>query len=160
MKKLPMILLLTAPYVLLLGFFGSISADSDGPALAGLAYFLLCLLCGMVHAFAMPRLGFTARQILLWNMVLKLSFIPFYAIVFLIVLVTNVMLIPALPFVLFVEYLLLLSSGMYGISGLKCAYQRGSVSKGFLVVNIAAHLCFCLDVVSAVFCCRKLKKSV
>ena len=160
MKKLPMILLLTAPYVLLLGFFGSVSADSDGPALAGLSFFLVCLLCGMVYAFAMPRLGFTARQILFWNMVLKLGFIPFYVFILLIVLVTNVMLIPALPFILFVEYLLLLSSGMYGISGLKCAYTNGRVSKIFLVVNIAAHLCFCMDVVSAVFCYRKLKKSV
>ena len=108
MKKLPMILLLTAPYVLLLDFFGSVSADSDGPALAGLSFFLVCLLCGMVYAFAMPRLGFTDRQILHWNMVMRLSFIPFYAIVFLIVLITNVMIIPALPFILFVEYLLLL----------------------------------------------------
>lgn len=160
MKQLPMILHLIAPYVLLLGFFWAIAADSDGPALAGLTYFLVCLLCSMVYAFVMPRLGFTGRQILLWNMVLKLNFIPFYAIVFLTVLFTNVMIIPILPFILFVEYLLLLSSGMYGVSGLKCAYQSGSVSKTFLVVNIAAHLCFCLDVFSAVFCYAKLKKSV
>lgn len=155
MKKLPMLLLLTAPYLLLGSLFWR---DPVAFVPVGIVYFAVSLLISMVYPFSMPRLGFSVRQMLLWSMVLKLSAIPFYVLVFLTALLLNVMIIPALPLVIFSEYLLVLASGMYGIRGLLRAYRRGSISKRFLAVHMAAHLIFCTDVVSAVYCYLKLRK--
>ena len=67
-----MLLLLIAPY----GFLGSCllqtTEDTGGSLLPVFALFGVVLLCNMVYAFLLPRLGFDGRRILFWNLLLKL----------------------------------------------------------------------------------------
>ena len=60
-KRIPMLLLLIAPY----GFLGSCllqtTEDTGGSLLPVFALFGVVLLCNMVYAFLLPRLGFDGR---------------------------------------------------------------------------------------------------
>ena len=107
-----MLLLLIAPY----GFLGSCllqtTEDTGGSLLPVFALFGVVLLCNMVYAFLLPRLGFDGRRILFWNLLLKLCNIPVYLFVFAVALVTNVLIIPMLPFLFLFDYALLLASTM------------------------------------------------
>ena len=67
MKRLPMLVLLTAPYVLLLLYLSE-NGPLLPPAFAGVSA-VLCL--GAIYAFFLPRLGFQSKQLLFWCMVLK-----------------------------------------------------------------------------------------
>lgn len=157
-KRIPMILLLVVPY----GFLGSCLAqtteDTGSSLLIGLGLLGIVLLCNLIYAFVLPRLGFAGRQILFWNLLLKLCNIPVYLFVFAVVLVTNVLIIPMLPFLFLFDYTLLLASTMYGISGLLCCYQEGTVSRKMLVTHIVAQCFFCVDVFSAIYCYIKIRK--
>ena len=139
-----MLLLLIAPY----GFLGSCllqtTEDTGGSLLP-------------VYAFLLPRLGFDGRRILFWNLLLKLCNIPVYLFVFAVALVTNVLIIPMLPFLFLFDYALLLASTMYGISGLLCCCREGKVSRKTLVIHSVAQCFFCVDVFSAVYCYIKTR---
>ena len=71
-EKLPLALLLAAPYALLAGGIALLSHGKPWMALAlwGLIV-LLVFAPGMLRAFLLPRRGWTARRLLFWNMVLK-----------------------------------------------------------------------------------------
>lgn len=153
MKKIPMLLLLTTPYILIV----SIIADSVSSIV--LFLFATVLVLNMVYAFILPRLGFDGKQILFWNMLLKLCNIPVFLLVFLIVLLTHVLILPLLPFLLLFDYFLLLSTTMYGISGLRSCYKSGNISLTTLIVHTIAQFLFCVDVFSAVYCYIKVCKS-
>ena len=153
-KRIPMLLLLIAPY----GFLGSCllqtTEDTGGSLLPVLALFGVVLLCNMVYAFLLPRLGFDGRRILFWNLLLKLCNIPVYLFVFAVALVTNVLIIPML---FLFDYALLLASTMYGISGLLCCCREGKVSRKTLAIHCVAQCLFCVDVFSAVYCYIKTR---
>lgn len=51
----------------------------------------------------------------------------------------------------------MLTSSAYGINAVARAKQKGSISTGFLVLNIIMHLLFVTDVISAVIVFVKLK---
>ena len=71
MKKLPMLLQLIVPYIILI--CGSAAMDIT----VWLVYFYgIILLFNMVYAFWLPKLGFDGRRILFWNLLLKLCNIP------------------------------------------------------------------------------------
>ena len=146
MKKIPMVLLLVVPYVLLAVLFSYLHNSEESAVSIGAAVFGVAVLLNLVYPFCLMRSGFERQQFLFWAMVLKLCHIPFFVIVFFVGLLTNVMLIPLLPFVLLADYLLLLASSMYGICGLVLCYRRGDVTKPVLVGCMAAHLLFCIDV--------------
>jgi len=141
------------PYILI----ASIIADSVSSII--LFLFATILLLNMVYAFILPRLGFDGKQILFWNMLLKLCNIPVFLLVFLIVLLTHVLILPLLPFLLLFDYFLLLSTTMYGISGLRSCYKSGNISLTTLIVHTIAQFLFCVDVFSAVYCYMKVHKS-
>ena len=149
MKRIPMMLLLVSPY----GLLGLLLAENPARILpAGWA--LVCLLVflpNMLYAFCLPRLGFSPEQILGWNLVLKLSSIPVYCLVFCAALLMGVFVIPLLPFLVLFDYSLLLPSSMYGISGVKLARRRGLMSRWGSVLHILLQLTFCLDVCSALY---------
>ncbi len=113
--------------------------------------FLLVFLPNMVYAFILPRKGYTQRQLLFWNMLLKLCNIPFYCLVFLMGMMMSVFVIPLLPIFILVDYTVLLPSTMYGVSGLLQARKARRVSTKALVVNGIMQFMFCLDVCSAVY---------
>ena len=71
MKKVPMILLLIAPYAIVF------LCDQTGLDFSiGLWIYGALLAFNMVYAFLLPRLGFRVKQILFWNLLLKLCHIP------------------------------------------------------------------------------------
>lgn len=151
-KRIPMLLLLAAPYAML----GSAALAFAGRRawLALLAWglaFLLVFLPNMVYAFMLPRIGYTQRQLLFWNMLLKLCNIPFYVLVFLMGMMMSVFVIPLLPILILVDYTVLLPSTMYGVSGLLKARKARGISKKVLIVNGIMQFTFCLDVCSAVY---------
>ena len=74
------------------------------------------------------------------------------------VLLLHVFIIPLLPFLILFDYLLLLSSSAYGISGLLKCYRAKEITMKTLIVNIAAQLIFCADVFSSIYCYRKVRK--
>ena len=119
---------------------------------------LVICLPNMIYAFLLPRLGTTPRQLLFWNMVLKLCNIPVFAGVFLVALLLNIMVIPLLPFLMLFDYSLLLPSSMYGISGIWQNYQKGKFSAVETAVNIILHFFFCADVFSSIYCYLRGRK--
>lgn len=157
MKKLPMISLVIAPYALM-GFL-SYSITHNTNLRVGALFYMAILLFNMVYAFLLPRIGLNETEILLWDMLLKLCHVPIYLLVFAFVLFTHVMSLPFIPILLFFEYSLLLSSSMYGISGISRCRRRKRMSHAAVAVNVFAHFVFCLDVVSGVYCYIKMKKA-
>ncbi|MGN0999021.1 MAG: hypothetical protein ACI4PO_05665 [Faecousia sp.] len=106
-----------------------------------------------------------------WNMVIKLAHIPFYGILFAVgagltiasigFLVPLLVLPMALGILALIDYLLLITSSMYGINALRRAKQKGTVSTAFVVVNGILHFFFVADVISAivVYCRLRERKS-
>lgn len=93
----------------------------------------------------------SGRELLFWDMIIKLCYIPIYVLVF--VMGAVLMIVPkGLIFVLFLmifDYLLLLPSTMYGVSGLMKASKEGKISRGIAVIGIILHFFFCTDVICA-----------
>ena len=78
MKKLPMILLLIAPYAI---YFLCDRTNMDFAI--GLYIYAAILIFNMVYAFLMPKLNFNGKQLLFWNLLIKLCNIPLVVIMFL-----------------------------------------------------------------------------
>ena len=150
-EKLPLALLLAAPYALLAGGIALLSHGKPWMALAlwGLIV-LLVFAPGMLRAFLLPRRGWTARRLLFWNMLLKVCNIPFFLCVFFAGMMMSVFVIPLLPFFVLLDYSVLLPSTMYGLSGLLQARREGRIDTKALIIFGALQFFFCLDVVSAV----------
>lgn len=159
MKKMPMMLLLIAPYALIVSCFLEQPIITDGISGVGFVLFAAVLLLNMIYAFMLPHLGFEGKQILFWNMLLKLCNIPVFLLVFLIVLLTHVLILPLIPLLFLFDYFLLLPSTMYGISGMLSCYRSRNLSLTTLIVNAVAQFIFCVDVLSAVYCYMKVRRS-
>jgi len=157
MKKIPMLLLLIAPYAF--GIFMMYSVGNNTNLRAGIILYLLVLLLNMVYALILPRFGFDGEQLLFWSMLLKLCNIPIYLFIFAIVLLTHVLSITLIPIFFVFDYSLLLSSSAYGISGVLNSYKSKKVSLLTLIANIFAQLIFCIDVFSSIYCYTKVRKS-
>ena len=71
MKKIPMILLLIVPYAVLIICY-QLNLDMT----VGVGLYGALILFNMIYAFRMPGLGFDGKQILRWNLLLKLGNIP------------------------------------------------------------------------------------
>ena len=153
-----MILLLIAPYVLIGSYLLEWPITTDSISDIGFVLFVTVLLLNMIYAFMLPRLGFEGKQILFWNMLLKLCNIPVFLLVFLIVLLTHVLILPLIPILFLFDYFLLLPSTMYGISGMLSCYKSRKLSLTTLIVNSVAQFIFCVDVFSAVYCYIKVRK--
>ena len=156
MKKIPMLLLLIAPYAF--GCFMSYSFGNNANIRAGIVFYAAVLLLNMIYAFILPRCGFDGEQILFWSMLLKLCHVPIYLFIFAIVLLTHVLSIALIPILFVFDYSLLLSSSAYGISGVLNVYKRKKIPLITLVANIFAQLIFCVDVFSSIYCYAKIRK--
>lgn len=69
-----MILLVIAPYTLVAFMFYSVSYNTN--IRAALIVYIAILLLNMGYAFLLPWMGFGGKEILFWNMLLKLCHIP------------------------------------------------------------------------------------
>lgn len=150
MKYIPIFSLMIAPYAFVVFMLCSITVNTH--IQAGILLYLLVLLCSAVYALLLSQRWLDGRELLFWNVVIKLCHIPLYLAVFAGVLLTHVLSLPFLPVLIFFDYSLLLASSMYGISGIISRYQSNELSFTAVIVNIAAHLIFCSDVVSALYC--------
>ena len=92
-------------------------------------------------------------------MLLKICHIPFYLLVFAVGVLLNVMIIPLLPFMVFMDYLLLLSTSLYGIRALWTGHRQGSLSLTAAGVCTALQLLFCLDLAGAIWGWVRLRKA-
>ena len=114
----------------------------------------------MVYAFLLPRLGFRVKQILFWNLLLKLCHIP---LILLILLFTLVMTViggegirdEAVSMVLTAWLsccLIQLSSAMFGISGFRWCRKFGTLSRAGMIVSSIAQVIPCVDVIGSILC--------
>lgn len=157
LKKMPMIFMLAMPYVVLAVL--DIEDPTSFKSLFGasLVLFVVMSLINVAYAFILPKLGYGGKQLLFWDMVLKLCNIPVFAIIFFVCMLLNVLILPLIPVFVLFDFLLLLSSTMYGVNGLIRCLKEGKLSKKAFVINVIAHFVFCLDVISAVYCYVKLR---
>lgn len=140
MKKVPMIILLLAPYVFLLICIGICMAEkgftADAIEMIGwtfLGMFLLILFPNMIYAFILKRFGYGHRKLFFWNMLI--------------------------PFLVIFDYLLLLPSTMYGVSGLRSLSKTGKASKAGIVINGICQFLLVFDVISAAYLYIRFRKS-
>ena len=140
MKKVPMIILLLAPYVFLLICTGICMAEkgftADAIEMIGwtfLGMFLLILFPNMIYAFILKRFGYGHRKLFFWNMLI--------------------------PFLVIFDYLLLLPSTMYGVSGLRSLSKTGKASKAGIMINGICQFLFVFDVISAAYLYIRFRKS-
>ena len=140
MKKVPMIILLLAPYVFLFICIGICMAEKGFTAAAiemigwtFLGMFLLILFPNMIYAFILKRFGYGHRKLFFWNM--------------------------QIPFLVIFDYLLLLPSTMYGVSGLRSLSKTGKASKAGIVINGICQFLFVFDVISAAYLYIRFRKS-
>lgn len=157
MKKIPMLLLLAAPYLFIIscvtiGLWNEIFYIWIGMC-------ILIYLPNMVYAFVLPKLNYSGRQLLFWNMLLKLLNIPVYLLIAFIVMMLHIFIIPMIPFLVLFDYTLLLPSTMYGISGIWTCYKKGEFSKIAMFINVVMQFVFCLDVFSSIYCYVKARKN-
>ncbi len=156
MKNIPMILLLLTPYVIM--FTGSWLAVI--PYMCGFISFAVILLFNMVYAFFLPRLGYGGKDILFWSLLLKLCNIPAFLAMFGIGMFMVLLKVEDAGLAMFVlSYLLLLSSTMFGMSGLIRCYKEGAMPCKTFIVQIFLHFIFVADVISAVYCYAKAPKT-
>ena len=154
MKKIPMILMLFAPYLL----FGLYMSENIKALSAGLILFAAVMLLGALYAFFLPRIGYGGDQILFWCMLLKILNIPVFLLIFIVALGLFVVIIPLIPLLFLFDYLLLLATSMHGVNGLlKCRKEKRLSAKA-VGVNIILQFIFCADVFSAIYCYFKVRK--
>lgn len=151
LRALPMILLCFLPYLFLYG-----ATRTEGkflfPAMVWWYVSIAASVFCMVYAFLLPKFfGAFARQLLFWDMFVKICHVPLFVTIFVLYAMTIMISFYFLPLAWFIEYFIVLSSSSLGISGLIRARRDGLVSGTFLGVNIFLHFLFCLDVVSAIW---------
>lgn len=154
MKSVPMIAMLFAPWLLL----GLYMSENTKAMPAGFIVFAAVMLFGSVYAFILPRTGCNGTRILFWCMLLKICNIPIFLLIFIISLSLFVVIIPLIPLLFGFDCLLLLSTSMYGISGLVKCRKEGRISTKAMTVNIILQFIFCADVLSAIYCYVKSRK--
>lgn len=156
MANIPMILLLLMPYVIM-GFGSWIAAV---PNLCGFIPFAIILFGNMIYAFLLPFFGYNGKQIMFWDMLLKLCNIPAFLALFLIGGVMVMIKVEDAGLAIFIlSYLLLLSSTMFGVSGLIRCYKEGIFSGKTMAIQLILHFIFFTDVVSAIHCYGKIPKN-
>ncbi len=156
MKNIPMILLMLTPYVIM--FTGSWLAVI--PHMCGFIPFAVILLFNMVYAFFLPRLGYAGKDILFWNLFLKSCNIPaFLGLSAIGTLMVMLRVEHGGLFTCFLAYVLLLSSTMFGVSGLIRCYKEGVMTRKTFIVQIFLHFIFFTDVISAIYCCAKVSNN-
>lgn len=160
MKKLPMILLLIAPYLLLM-----VCSITGMDFSIGICAYAALLVFNMAYAFRMPKQGFEGKQILFWNMLLKLCHIPLMILIGLVVLMTSLIggegmadEAPTMVLIgLMVCYILQLSSAAFGFSGLLWYRKQGALSVMGMIAAMMAQLIPCVDIIGSVLCYLMLR---
>lgn len=161
MKKLPILLLLTVPYAVLV-----VCYQANWDFSIGLCIYGAVLAFNLVYAFWMPRLGFNGKQILLWNLLLKLCNIPLVLLILVFTLVMTVVggeglrdKLPSMVGIAFLScWLLQLSSAMFGISGFRWCRKYGKLSTAGMIASSVVQFIPCVDVLGSIICYIMFRK--
>lgn len=161
MKKLPMLLLLIVPYGILI-----LCSQMNMDFSTGLTVYGAILVFNAVYAFRMPRVGFNGKQLLFWNLLLKLCNIPLVLLILLVTLITSLVggegIRGDVPLVIRIEllscYFLQLSSAMFGISGFLWCHKYGSLSRAGVIFSTIVQLIPCIDVIGSILCYIMFRK--
>ena len=110
------------------------------------------------NAVTWPKEG-TGKSLAFYNMIMKLIHIPFYILVFLLgVALFGSMVVPALLFIspalimflVFVDFLLMMTTSMYGISAAWQMAQKNVLPKIEATIFTVVHMIFVADVFGAI----------
>lgn len=161
MKKLPMIALLIAPYAIVIVCY-LLTLDM----VIVICVYGALLVFNLVYAFFLPKLGFNGKQILFWNLLLKLCNVP---LILLICVSTLVMMmvggervhdeVTSMVLIAWLSCCLIqLSSTMFGISGFRWCRKYGTLSKAGVVASSIAQFVPCVDVIGSILCYIMFRK--
>lgn len=161
LKKIPMILLLIVPYAVLIVCY-RLNLDM----MIGIGLYGALLLFNMIYAFWMPKLGFNGKQILFWNLLLKLCNIPLINLIRVSALVMLLIggkqmqeqSVSMVLIALLVLFLVRLSSTVFGISGFRCCRKHGTLSKAGVVISSIIQFIPCIDVIGTIICYVMFRK--
>ncbi len=135
MKKTPLFLLLISPYAFI---FGTMLFSTELPITVW--PYGIVLVFGMVYAFVLPQLGYSGKQLLFWNMLLKLINVPMMMILILFSWIFLSQMEHIAGMLLFFGLSLWLPSTVYGLSGMLCCRKMGQLSNGAVVFNLILQL--------------------
>ena len=156
-----MILLLIAPYAI---YFLCDHVNMDFSI--GLYIYGAILILNMVYAFLLPKLQFNGKQLLFWNLLIKLCHIPLVVIILLAVMITSLIggeamrdAVSSVVLIAFVScYMLQLSSAMFGISGFLWLRKNNKMTSKDVAFFTAAQLIPIIDIAAAVVCYFMFRK--
>ena len=156
-----MLLLLIVPYGILI-----LCSQTNMDFSTGLIIYGAILAFNAVYAFRMPRLGFNGKQMLFWNLLLKLCNVPLVLLILLVTLITSLIGgegirgdVPSMILIALLScYLLQLSSAMFGISGFLWCRKYGSLSKAGVISSAIVQLIPCIDVIGSILCYSMFRK--
>ncbi|SMC72353.1 hypothetical protein [Papillibacter cinnamivorans] len=162
----PLIALLILQYlhaitVLIVTFTIGLTGDATGVLFyiyCGL--FVFVYIPNSIYAFLRARRGERSSVLLFWNMLIKLLFVPIYIGVFLLSILVGAAGPFALAFwavFLIYDYMMLLTTSMYGLAGIRRARREGIITRKAAVVHSILHFFFCADVISSVLIYLKVK---
>ena len=132
---------------------------------------ILLLIAGIANILCacFDRAEGSPRRLTFWDLVLKLSMIPFYTLIFLYAtgIATIMFVIPGLflaaPFVvvplLAMSYLLMLATSSYGFAASIRAAKRGLLPGSFAAIHIALHFFAVADFFSAAVLYLQLRRA-
>lgn len=157
MKKIPTVILLYIPYLLIVIFLARGPIEN-----LFIPWSILWLVVGLpniIYAFFLPRLKTTARELFFWDMMLKLCNIPaVVGVLFIILFFNRIMVSPFLFWAIFC-YSLIWSSSAYGISGLLLKYRKGEIDLMRFCAGFMLHF-FCFgDLFIAISCYIRERKN-
>ncbi len=164
-KKIFPITLLLWPYLMIFILLAGLVSPA---ALLGvsLVYTLMTFavyILNIIHAWTYKSED-SYKNLAFWNMLIKLVYIPFYIIIFIIemCLLVSIFFVGAgrdyaSELVVCALYLMVVPS-MYGVSAVVQARKRGLVSTTYAVVHSILHFILVADLISAVILYAKLEK--
>ena len=132
---------------------------------------VLLLIAGVANVLCacFDRAEDSPRRLAFWDLVLKLSMIPFYTLIFLYAtgIATIMFVIPGLflaaPFVvvplLAMSYLLMLATSSYGFAASLRATKRGLLPGSLAAIHIALHFFAIADLISAIVLYLQLRRA-
>lgn len=150
-----MITLLAVPYVILI-----VCSFTNLDFSIGLYIYGSILAFNMVYAFLMPKFGANGKQLLFWNLLLKLCHIPLVLLILVFTLIMTVIggegihdEVPAMIMIALLScYMLQISSAMFGISGFLWCRKYGRLPAVAVVFSTIAQLTPCVDIVGSILC--------
>ena len=153
LRKLFPLTLLIWPYLIVIPFLFQLDV-----IVYYLPTLLIVLLANIIFACTIKGEN-AAVRLLTWNCRIKLAHIPVYCIIIMLGFAAPI----AIPLLIVVDVILMVASSMYGINGLIQARKQVYISTKVILLHIAFHFVFVLDVISALYLrikvCKQLERS-